>query len=128
MVDLAVRPALILATAWLVARCLARATPATRHLVWHAAIIAVLTAPILAPLTPRFPVAALPLDGATDIANEVIALARGAQGVSTSTPGTLGTSRTISTPRTSTEGTAGTLGTPGTLLLLLSLLGSLIVV
>ncbi len=36
-----------------------RASAATRHLVWHAAILAVLAAPLLAPLTPSVPVPVL---------------------------------------------------------------------
>ena len=47
--ELALRTALILAMAWTIARLLSRATAATRHLVWHLAVIAVLAAPILAP-------------------------------------------------------------------------------
>ena len=72
MVDFAVRPALILGVAWLLARCLSRATPATRHLVWHTAVIASLAAPLLAPLTPKFEVASLPQGGVTLITNEVV--------------------------------------------------------
>ena len=72
MVDFAVRPALILGVAWLLARCLSRATPATRHLVWHTAVIASLAAPLLAPLTPKFEVASLPQGRVTLITNEVV--------------------------------------------------------
>ena len=60
MLDLAVRPVLILGFAWLLARCLSRATPATRHLVWHSAVIAALATPILIPLAPKFEIGSLP--------------------------------------------------------------------
>ena len=54
MLELTLRSSVILAAAWLFARALPRATAATRHLVWHGAIIAVLAAPIISPLVPRF--------------------------------------------------------------------------
>lgn len=54
MFELALRTTAILVVAWIVARILARATAATRHLVWHSAILAVLAAPIAGPLAPRF--------------------------------------------------------------------------
>ena len=54
MFELALRTTAILLVAWIVARMLARATAATRHLVWHSAILAVLAAPIAGPLAPRF--------------------------------------------------------------------------
>lgn len=54
MFELALRTTAILVVAWIVARILTRATAATRHLVWHCAILAVLAAPIAGPLAPRF--------------------------------------------------------------------------
>jgi beta-lactamase regulating signal transducer with metallopeptidase domain len=45
MLEVALRATLILAAAWALARLLRRATPATRHLVWHCALIASLLTP-----------------------------------------------------------------------------------
>jgi len=125
MVDLAVRPALILAFAWLVTRCLSKATPATRHLVWHTAVIAVLAVPILLPLTPKF-VAPIPLSA--EKASEIVATLAQRLDYVPSTQSTSGTSRTSSTLGTSTPGTPGTSGTRGTLIPLFYFLSSLIVV
>ena len=54
MFELALRCTVILGVAWASALVLRRASAATRHLVWHAAVLAVLAAPILAKLTPSF--------------------------------------------------------------------------
>jgi bla regulator protein BlaR1 len=59
MFELALRVSLILAIAWLVAASLRRAAAATRHLVWHCAIVAVLLAPALASVAPAFSVPSL---------------------------------------------------------------------
>ena len=56
MLQLSVRSAVILAVAWLVSRLLTRASAATRHLVWHTAILAVLAAPLVILLVPKMPV------------------------------------------------------------------------
>jgi hypothetical protein len=60
VIDLLARTSLILAVAWFACRLLTRATPATRHLVWHLAIVAILAAPILLPFVPRFPLPQVP--------------------------------------------------------------------
>jgi len=60
MLQLSVRSTVILAVAWLVSRLLTRASAATRHLVWHTAILAVLAAPLVTPIVPRMPVAVPP--------------------------------------------------------------------
>jgi len=54
MLELALRSTVILASAWLLARMLGRATAATRHLVWHVAILATLAAPFITPISPKF--------------------------------------------------------------------------
>jgi beta-lactamase regulating signal transducer with metallopeptidase domain len=55
MMDLEVvlRTSALLLCASLITRVLIKATPATRHLIWHAAIVVVLVAPALMPLAPR---------------------------------------------------------------------------
>jgi beta-lactamase regulating signal transducer with metallopeptidase domain len=60
MFDVALRSAAILAAAWVLVRCLPRATAATRHLIWHAAFVAVLAAPVLSLVTPAITVAWMP--------------------------------------------------------------------
>ena len=59
MLELAVRSTVILGVAWAAALLLRRASAATRHLVWHAAVVAVVVAPLLAPLTPKLPIPVL---------------------------------------------------------------------
>ena len=61
MFELALRTTAILAVAWLVTRILGRASAATRHLVWHSAILAVIAAPIVAPIAPRVELPAAPV-------------------------------------------------------------------
>ena len=51
--DIILRTSAVLAVAALVAMSLRRAAPSTRHLVWQLAIVAVLLAPVLAPLAKR---------------------------------------------------------------------------
>ena len=58
MIELALRTTAILALAWTMVRLLPRATAATRHLIWHLAIVGVLVAPVAIPVAPTF---ALPL-------------------------------------------------------------------
>ncbi len=59
MTDLILRTSVLLVSAWLASRLLTRATAATRHLLWHAVVVAVLAAPVLGRLAPeiRLPVA-----------------------------------------------------------------------
>ena len=59
--DLALRTTLILVAAWATTVALRRAAAATRHLVLHAAVVAVLLAPLLAPIAPSFGVPAVPV-------------------------------------------------------------------
>lgn len=54
MIELALRTTAILALAWTMVRLFPRATAATRHLIWHLAIVGVLVAPVATPLTPTF--------------------------------------------------------------------------
>jgi beta-lactamase regulating signal transducer with metallopeptidase domain len=55
-VELIVRTSVILGVTWVIARCLTRATPAARHLLWHVAVVAVVLAPLVSPLVPRLEV------------------------------------------------------------------------
>ena len=57
MLQLCVRSTVILAVAWLASHLLTRASAATRHLVWHTAILAVLSAPLVTPFVPKMPIA-----------------------------------------------------------------------
>jgi beta-lactamase regulating signal transducer with metallopeptidase domain len=54
--DLVVRTSAILLCASVVAALLRRATPSTRHLVWHLAIVAVVLAPYLMAVVPNVPI------------------------------------------------------------------------
>lgn len=54
MIELALRTTGILALAWTMVRLLPRATAATRHLIWHLAIVGVLVAPVATPVAPTF--------------------------------------------------------------------------
>jgi bla regulator protein blaR1 len=56
MIELVVRTSLLLAFAWVVTRLLTRATAATRHLVWHCTIVAVLAAPLASAIVPKMPI------------------------------------------------------------------------
>jgi beta-lactamase regulating signal transducer with metallopeptidase domain len=56
MIELVVRTSLLLAFAWVVTRLLTRATAATRHLVWHCTIVAVLAAPLASAIVPKIPI------------------------------------------------------------------------
>ncbi len=53
MLELTLRSSVIVAGAWLLVRAMPRATAATRHLVWHSALLSVLVAPLLEPLMPK---------------------------------------------------------------------------
>ncbi len=59
--ELIVRTSLLLALAAILARSLHKAAPATRHLVWHLAIVLVVLAPLLAPLAPTITVPTIPV-------------------------------------------------------------------
>ena len=52
-VELALRTTAVLGLAFLVAATLRRATPATRHLLWHVTLAVIVLAPALQGLTPR---------------------------------------------------------------------------
>lgn len=99
MTDLVVRTTIVLAAAFAVSAVLRRATPATRHLLWHVTFLLIIAAPVLLPLTPRIAMPSLP-PAATALVATPIGL---------STPGTPNPSSTPGTARTS--GTLGTLGT-----------------
>ena len=73
MFDVALRVSMILAVAWLAAAVLRRASAATRHLIWHGAFIAILVAPLVAPITPKFAIPASAL--ATDMTRAVTTIA-----------------------------------------------------
>ncbi len=55
--DLLLRTSALLLAALVLTRLLSRATAATRHLIWHAAILAVLLAPAMILVAPRFELA-----------------------------------------------------------------------
>lgn len=52
-VEVVLRTSALLLCASVITRVLIKATPATRHLIWHAAIVVVLLAPALMPMAPR---------------------------------------------------------------------------
>lgn len=52
--DLLLRVSVILGVTWVASRCLPRATAATRHLLWHLAVVGVLVAPFVFRMTPPF--------------------------------------------------------------------------
>lgn len=60
MLDLALRTSAILLAAFAACAVLRRASAATRHLVLHAAVVSVLLAPLLLPVTPGFAVPLMP--------------------------------------------------------------------
>jgi hypothetical protein len=60
MLDLAIRTTVILAMAWAVSLTQRRAAAATRHLILHAAVVAVLLSPLLSAIAPRFQLPGLP--------------------------------------------------------------------
>ena len=78
MLQLSVRSAVILAVAWLASRLLTRASAATRHLVWHAAILAVLAAPLATPFVPRVSVR-MP-DAIHELTRTLVSRVEGGQG------------------------------------------------
>jgi beta-lactamase regulating signal transducer with metallopeptidase domain len=104
-IELIVRTSAILVAAAALARTLRGATAATRHLVWHLAIIFVLLAPLLAPLAPAL--AILPnvpgVPGVPHVPEVVFSPA-------------VATVPAIENPATLQNNVLGTLGTLGTLL------------
>ncbi|MFN2444326.1 MAG: M56 family metallopeptidase [Vicinamibacterales bacterium] len=91
--DLVLRTSAILAATWLAARLLTRASAATRHLLWHTAVVVVLAAPLVSPLAPGFAVPGLAaaLGATARTAGMPNLLARGlsrADGAGRSSPGT----------------------------------------
>ena len=56
-IDLLWRTSSVLLAALLATRLLRRATPATRHLIWHTAIVAVLLSPVVMLIAPRIEIA-----------------------------------------------------------------------
>src|SRR6266508_939933 len=101
MIDLVVRMSVILAVTWIASRLLIRATAATRHLLWHGALIAVLLAPLVAPLVPRVPI--VPSVPAVLEVPQVLAvrMVQVLEGLSLGTSSTPSTSDRLSTPSTS---------------------------
>ena len=99
------RTSLLLAAAGIIARLLRHAAPATRHLVWHTAIVLVLLAPALAPLAPTFTVPRAPLVPNVPMVRQF------------ETPAmvTISNSQARVETRTTTIG-SGTLGTIGTMI------------
>jgi beta-lactamase regulating signal transducer with metallopeptidase domain len=117
MFEIALRSTAILVVAWAVTQTLRRATAATRHLVWHSAIVAILAAPVLSPVAPKFN-----MPGMSGISNRPFVL----QGRMNVEPGSresispAATSGTFATP--DAFGTVSTFAAPGTL----STLGTLV--
>lgn len=107
--DLVVRSTAVLVGAFVVSAALRRATPATRHLLWHITFLLIVAAPILQPLTPRITLPTVP-PAIADLA----ALDAPIQVATAVEPSTR--------PHSSTPGTLGTIGTAGTLWLCGSLL------
>ncbi len=101
--DLILRTSALLLLAAALVRVLRTAAPATRHLVWHLAIVFVLLAPLVAPLAPTFRVPMVPRVPEVRFENRVTV----APPVQQSTLGTVGPLGTL--------GTLGTLGPLGTL-------------
>jgi beta-lactamase regulating signal transducer with metallopeptidase domain len=60
ILELALRSTVILGAAWLMTRLMPRASAATRHLVWHIALLAIVAAPILSPIIPAIPLRHIP--------------------------------------------------------------------
>ncbi len=56
MIDVAFRATVVFSFAFAVAALLRRATPATRHLLWHVTLLIVVAAPLLRPFAPRIEV------------------------------------------------------------------------
>jgi len=107
--QLIIRTSLLLALAALLTRLLHKAAPATRHLVWHAAIVVVIMAPLLMPVVPaiRVPmVPEVPRVPKVLFENGVTA----APNLPPSTVGTVSTAGTLGT-----AGTVGTISTLGTM-------------
>src|SRR5688572_30251503 len=106
--ELLARTSAVLVAAGALAAMLRRAASATRHLVWHLAIVTVLLAPLLAPLAPAFAILPVPRVPAIP---EVPAVVQSSElEVFAPTPGTAGTTGTRGT-NLGTIGTSGTIGT-----------------
>jgi beta-lactamase regulating signal transducer with metallopeptidase domain len=103
MLELALRTSVILTVAWMVARLLTRASAATRHRVWHAALIAVVSAPLLSPVVPAIPLPAVNgLRGGTpDIVTTMMEPGSGSSGIAVDGPATTAGIRTLPDIRTS---------------------------
>ncbi len=106
--DIILRTSTLLAVAALIANGLRRAAPSTRHLVWQLAIIAVLLAPVLAPLAPSIRVPSVPM------VPEVprVLFERGSMVAGSVITGVEPT--TFATQQNPTPRTLGTIGTLGT--------------
>jgi bla regulator protein BlaR1 len=110
--DIIFRTSAVLIAAALLANSLRRAAPSTRHLVWQLAIVAVLLAPVLAPLAPQVTVPGVPKISLVPMAS----FDRGSTGSSAATA--LTEPATLGTPRNDAFGTLGTIGTVGTIAVL----------
>src|SRR5215203_3845000 len=73
MLDLVIRTTALLVSAWAATALARRSSAATRYLIWHSAIVAVLAAPLLLPVAPTFNVPGL--RAATAMAAEFIGFA-----------------------------------------------------
>lgn len=107
--DIILRTSAVLIAAALIVTSLRRAAPSTRHLVWQMAIIAVLLAPVLAPLAPSITVPGVP--GVPQVpeasfSGAAPAVASAMNGATE--PGTVGTQQHDA------FGTLGSIGTVGT--------------
>lgn len=114
--ELIVRTSLLLALAAILARGLHKAAPATRHLVWHLAIVLVVLAPLLAPLAPTITVPTIPVPMVRTVPIGANGWVPTVPAEPAATLGThpLGTPGTLSTLGTNPLGTLGTLSTLGT--------------
>jgi beta-lactamase regulating signal transducer with metallopeptidase domain len=106
--DIIVRTSAVLFVAGAVVASLRRAAPATRHFVWHIAIIIVLLAPALMRIAPSVPIALRVPDAPRVVFQEVSRVPAVGTAISYPEPGTPGTLWN------QTLGTVGTLGTLGT--------------
>jgi bla regulator protein BlaR1 len=100
--DLFARTSAILLAAAALAATLRGAAPATRHLVWHIAILVVLLAPVLAPLAPTVPIVPSVPDVPRAEFATAVPIVRYSEPVQNDALGTLGT-----------VGAVGTLGVLG---------------
>jgi beta-lactamase regulating signal transducer with metallopeptidase domain len=109
--DLILRTSALLLLAMGLSRALYNAAPATRHLIWHLAIVFVVLAPVLTPLAPTIELPALEVLGMRTVPNGAgfVPSALSA-GESPSLP-----TRTMGAVGTDPIGTLSTIGTLGTL-------------